>query len=155
MTIYKSLADITSAANAGTLEWGESGNQHAGFWGWYIFGDPRNAQDQADRSSTSVQKILNIIKLTQPNSDATKNIAKLLGEKAFPDPGQAPPGDLQGNIGNPLGSVTDFLNVLTQPQLWIRIAEVLIGALLLGVGLASVTGTANVVSKLVKSKVPL
>jgi len=37
----------------------------------------------------------------------------------------------------PLKDVTDFLKLLTSPNLWIRVGEFIVGAILLGVGLSA------------------
>lgn len=48
---------------------------------------------------------------------------------------------------NPLTSVLDFLNLLTDPHLWLRVAEFAIGAILIGVGLAKMTSAGPTLSK--------
>lgn len=45
-------------------------------------------------------------------------------------------------------SVTDFLNLLTDPRIWLRIAEALIGIVLVGVALAGMSKTVNKAVKL-------
>lgn len=57
-----------------------------------------------------------------------------------PLPGDAIKSNI-GGIASGITSVTDFLKLLTDPNLWLRIAEVLLGALLLGVGVAKISTT--------------
>lgn len=44
-------------------------------------------------------------------------------------------------------SVTDFLSKLSSGALWLKVAEVAIGVILIAIGVAHVTGAQNVVSK--------
>lgn len=44
---------------------------------------------------------------------------------------------------NPLPSVAAFLALLTEPQTWLRVLEVLIGLVLLGIGVAHISGGAG------------
>jgi hypothetical protein len=50
-------------------------------------------------------------------------------------------------ITNPLQAIGDFFSKLGQPNLWIRVGEVILGIALIGIGLAHLTGTDNLVSK--------
>jgi hypothetical protein len=77
------------------------------------------------------------------------------------NPGWKPPTDSisQGasNLTSTLASgVTSGLGLNnTEIQSWlIRIGEILLGIVLLGVGIAKLTGTTNVVSNIVKAKIP-
>lgn len=56
--------------------------------------------------------------------------------------------------GQDIAGVTDFFGRLTQGNLWLRVSEVLLGIVLIGVGLARITGTQNVVSQVVKARIP-
>jgi hypothetical protein len=58
-----------------------------------------------------------------------------LGKKA-----EGAAGSTIGGIGSALGSVGDFFAILTDGQTWIRILETLAGAILLYIGLRSLTG---------------
>lgn len=77
------------------------------------------------------------------------------------NPGWKAPTGLAGNLGNALSSSGDKLNqVLGDPlgkfnlAAWfLRIGEVLLGLVLVGVGVAKLTGASNVVSTLVKAKI--
>lgn len=63
---------------------------------------------------------------------------------------------IKGNIPSVPGitSVTQFLSQLTNANLWLRIGEFVLGLALIGVGLAKLTGTENVISNTAK-KVPV
>jgi len=52
-------------------------------------------------------------------------------------------------VSNPLTAIADFFGALSQANTWIRVAEVVLGVVLLGVGLAHLTGTSNAISKVV------
>lgn len=63
-----------------------------------------------------------------------------------PDPGEAQAG--LGPTGIGFGSITsilDFLKLLTEASTWLRVAEVLLGMLLVGAGLAKMSQKAAVV----------
>lgn len=61
-------------------------------------------------------------------------------------------GDVAGAIGNDTGitAVGDFVKGLAQPNLWIRIAKITVGSVILIVGLAKLTGAGGVAAKAVK-----
>lgn len=83
---------------------------------------------------------------------------------AHPD-WKAPTGAL-GNVGNAIGvagdavtgggftKITDPLGHLNLGGWFIRIGEILLGIVLIGVGLARLTGVQNVVSKVAKVAIP-
>jgi hypothetical protein len=52
-------------------------------------------------------------------------------------------------ITNPLQAIGDFFAKLSDPHLWIRVGEVVLGVILLAVGAARITHTENIVSKAV------
>jgi hypothetical protein len=56
--------------------------------------------------------------------------------------------------GQDIAGVTDFFGRLTEGNLWLRVGEVLLGIVLIGVGLARITGTQNIVSSAVKARIP-
>lgn len=58
-----------------------------------------------------------------------------------------------GGLGLP-NPVNDFLGRLSQASTWIRVGEAVLGLILLGVGLARITGVQNVVSQVVKARIP-
>lgn len=51
-------------------------------------------------------------------------------------------------VGPAISSVTDFLQLLVNPHFWMRLLEVGIGAILLGVGLAKLTNAGPSLSKI-------
>lgn len=56
--------------------------------------------------------------------------------------------------GQDIAGVTDFFGRLTEGNLWLRVGEVLLGIVLIGVGLARITGAQNAVSSIVKARIP-
>jgi hypothetical protein len=57
------------------------------------------------------------------------------------------PGDVHSEITNPISGVTDFLGMLTQKQLWIRVGEFAVGAILIAVAVkAALAPNASVTS---------
>ena len=63
------------------------------------------------------------------------------GTGAKPGVSTSTPGSSNGTltIPNPLGSVVDFLQGLTSANLWIRVAKVVVGGVILIVGIARLT----------------
>src|SRR6266581_8264768 len=58
------------------------------------------------------------------------------------------------NAGNPLSGIAavgDLFSRLSQANTWIRVGEALLGLVLLGIGLARITGTQNLISTAVKA----
>jgi hypothetical protein len=53
-----------------------------------------------------------------------------------------------------LAAIGDFFSRLGQANTWIRVGEVLLGLILIGVGIAHLTGAQNAVSALVKARIP-
>lgn len=78
------------------------------------------------------------------------------------NPGWKAPTGLGGNIVNAVESAGGKVNqVLGDPlgkfnlAAWfLRVGEILLGLILVGVGVAKLTGTTNVVSQLVKARIP-
>jgi hypothetical protein len=78
------------------------------------------------------------------------------------NPGWKAPTGLAGNIGNAASSsigkvndaIGDPLGKFNIAGWFIRVGEILLGLILVGVGVAKLTGTTNVVSQLVKAKIP-
>lgn len=72
------------------------------------------------------------------------------------NPGWKEPTGLLGNLGNTLGNtgralgITDPLGNLNLSGWFVRIAEILLGLLLIGVGVAKLTGVSNQISKAAK-----
>lgn len=77
------------------------------------------------------------------------------------NPGWKAPTGLAGNIGNAISSsgakvnqvLGDPLGKVNLAAWFLRIGEVLLGLILVGVGVAKLTGASNVVSTLVKAKI--
>jgi hypothetical protein len=81
-------------------------------------------------------------------------------------PNAAAPGPLPGTSISPGGGISasnpltglaaigDFFQRLTQASTWLRVGEVLLGAILIGVAMARITHAPNAISKAVKA-VPL
>lgn len=70
------------------------------------------------------------------------------------NPGWAAPTDsIAGRLGNAVNPITDPLGKLNLGGWFIRIGEILLGLVLLGVGVAKITGTTNVISQAVKAKI--
>lgn len=67
-----------------------------------------------------------------------EDVAPLTGIGKLPPVGIENPAK---NLGTAIGSVTDFLKLLVDPNIWLRVAEVLVGVILLGVGIAKVSTT--------------
>jgi hypothetical protein len=83
-----------------------------------------------------------------PAATTSINPAKVLGGSA-----QSAAKSVAQSTG--LGSVTDFLTGLTSANLWIRVAKVAIGGVLLIVGLAKLTGLDNKVTNAAIKAAPL
>jgi hypothetical protein len=77
------------------------------------------------------------------------------------NPGWKAPTGLAGNIANAVSSsagkvkdaIGDPLGKFNLAGWFIRVGEILLGLILVGVGVAKLTGTSNVVSQLVKAKI--
>ena len=64
------------------------------------------------------------------------------------------PGAHEPSIPNPLSGIAavgDFFSKLGQANTWIRVGEALLGIILIGIGLARITGAQNLISKAVKA----
>jgi NADH dehydrogenase FAD-containing subunit len=60
-------------------------------------------------------------------------------------------------VPNPLGglaAIGDFFGRLTEASTWIRIGEAVLGLILIAIGLARITGTANAVASIAKARIP-
>lgn len=55
---------------------------------------------------------------------------------------------------SPLAGIAGFLGALGEANTGLRISEVLLGLILIGIGVARITGTQNVVSQVVKARIP-
>ena len=64
-------------------------------------------------------------------------------------PVNVPGSPLQG-----LAAIGDFFQRLTQASTWVRVGEVVLGLILLGVAAARITGAQNFLSSAVKARVP-
>lgn len=92
---------------------------------------------------------------------------KYYNDNAAKNPGWAKPvgaTDIGGQISNAGGSAaSDVANAVTKDTfhgvnlgVWfIRIGEIILGIVLIGVGLAKLTGTSNVISSLAKVPIPV
>lgn len=74
------------------------------------------------------------------------------------NPGWKAPTGLLGNLENIPSSIenkaTDVFKGFDLKVWFVRVGEILLGLILVGVGVAKLTGTSNVVSQLVKAKIP-
>jgi hypothetical protein len=70
---------------------------------------------------------------------------KILGESRT-DGSKTPEGGIGGQIVNGI-SLSGFLSALTNPNTWLRVAEVGLGVILLAVGLAHLTGAVPAATK--------
>lgn len=78
-----------------------------------------------------------------PTSDAAGAYAGNLSPAHTLDQGKAA-------VGGAISSVDDFLSRLTDPKLWIRVAEVVVGLILIAVGIAKLTNTVPIATKVAK-----
>lgn len=53
-----------------------------------------------------------------------------------------------------LAAIGDFFARLGQANTWIRAGQAVLGLILIGIGLARITGTANLASTIVKARIP-
>lgn len=83
--------------------------------------------------------------LDGPFSSKADAVAAETKEKKTPIPQIGLPG-----VKNPLGTLSGFLAALENKNTWLRVGEVALGLILIGVGIAKITGTANVISKAAK-----
>lgn len=67
---------------------------------------------------------------------------------------KAPTSNVGQTIGNAGDSAVDKFKGLNLDAWFIRIGEVLLGLVLVGVGIAKLTGTTNVISSAIKAKIP-
>lgn len=146
ITRTSSLADVMSQANAGTLtleDW-------LTFRRFGLGGVNNGTSDYVtlDRANA----LLAVLQRTEPTDPVTKYISDGIASGTMFRNDSKEIIKPSISVPNPVSGVTNFLSVLTQPQLWIRIAEFLIGGVLIAIGLASIAGTPNVISKVVKSK---
>jgi hypothetical protein len=132
--VYNTYAEVLADATAGVLEWGDNakGTGLVGFfWG--------HGLDVAQ-----ARAIIAAAHLSEPNQDWVKGgwlQVTLDGKNVIIDPGHAQQTPIDPSIIPPIpkvpkgfSSVTDFLNTLASPNLWVRIAEFVVGAILLTVG---------------------
>jgi hypothetical protein len=90
--------------------------------------------------------------LTLAAAQAYKNAigtGSIIPTPGTPIVGSGPGAPRMPKITDPLQAIGDFFAKLGQPNLWIRIGEALLGIVLIGVGLAHLTGVDNVINKAV------
>jgi hypothetical protein len=65
-------------------------------------------------------------------------------------------GAFNGSIpgGQVFAGLSDFFGRLTEANTWLRAGEIAIGIVLIGIGVAKLTGTTNLVAKAVKARIP-
>ena len=82
---------------------------------------------------------------------ATRDQAIAEAKKEFPN-GANPGGSIGGNIGKAVGGAVGnaVLSPLFQGNIWIRVAEVVLGLVLVAVGLAKMTNAVPVATKIAK-----
>lgn len=93
---------------------------------------------------------------TQAAADAKKEFpsgsaptgGQVQGLKQVPGGAATAAGNAIPGVGSGIQSVTDFLKGLTQQSLWVRVAKVAVGGVLVLIGLAHLTGADSVVRKL-------
>lgn len=156
MASYKTFPEVLNAANAGKLtlpDWLE----YEALVG--SVNDGSSNYVTLDRAN----QLLAILKRTEPNDPVTLSIQNEItygGPLAYRnDSKEVVPPKLPELKVPGLGSVTDFLNTLVQPNTWIRVAEFAIGALLVAIGVnallkqgtgVDVAGTAKKTAKVVR-----
>lgn len=132
MTVYKSWAQVMADAALGKLEW-DTDNHSGGLYNYIRVHDITVAQ---------ARQLLPVVKATQPNKDWVRDglvsisaDGKSVEVLAQPIPPSAPgAADIPKGLGKPFtGNFAPF-NVLFDKNLWIRLAEFAVGALLLGIG---------------------
>lgn len=130
---YKTYPEVLADAVAGKLEWGDN-NKGTGLTG-YFWGHGLDVPQ--------VRAILTAAKISEPNQDWVKGGWVQIttdGKDVIFDPKHGPqvidPSIVPPTPGIPKGfsSVTDFLNTLASSNLWLRLAEFVIGGILLAVG---------------------
>lgn len=128
------------------------GNQpDLGKVGWYYDSNAKKARQLTGTQAAQVNANLGYHAVTGPY--ATEALANSEGPAgAFPNPATNPAVDAGVNAaGSILDQVTTgFLGILENKALWLRVGEVLLGIVLVGVGLAKITHAGNIVSKAVK-----
>lgn len=125
---WKDEADST-AARKSALIWGPQATAPAQLSGWFE-GGPFATKADAERYKNAI---------------GTGSI--------IPPPGTPIIGG-GVHLPNPLSGVNaigDFFNKLGQANTWIRVAEVVLGIALIGIGIAHATGTDNAISRAVKT----
>lgn len=53
-----------------------------------------------------------------------------------------------------VAAIGDFFSRLTEANTWLRVGEVVLGIILLGIGVARITGAQNAISSVVKARIP-
>jgi hypothetical protein len=96
--------------------------------------------------------------------DTKEDITKYYNDNKAKNPGwKSPSSSISKAVNNIPSAIGDQTNAATTGlglsdkniQSWlIRIGEIVLGIVLVGVGLAKLTGTSNVVSSIVKAKIP-
>jgi len=87
------------------------------------------------------------------SENAAKAYAQSKGHPAITSPASKLGGQKALDIGSQ--AVTDALGGFNVGNWFLRIGEILLGLVLVGVGIARLTGAQNAISKIVKSKVPI
>ena len=69
------------------------------------------------------------------------------------NPGWKAPTGITGNITNAVDTAKDKIAGLNLDAWFVRVGEILIGVILIGVGIAKLTGTSNIIASAVKAKI--
>jgi hypothetical protein len=130
MATYKVFPELLTAATASTLNWED-------FWTYMqSYGFVNNGTANyvtLDRAN----QLLTILKVTEPNDLVTHEIGQMILEDQFHNDSKeviAPSLPSLPNPVAPIQGVLDFLKLLTEKNTWIRVAEFLVGGILLVVG---------------------
>lgn len=135
-------AETIALANAGKLTF----RQFTDWWTTASFAESQGTQ------VAHVQAILNTVDRTEPSQAWVKDhyVTIVNGQVSVTT-------KIKGGVPKVLGdaasggaaavssitSIVDFLKLLTSPALWLRVAEVLLGMLLVGAGLSKVSSRAS------------
>ena len=130
--VYSSYARVLADATAGTLKWSDS-SASGGLLPYVESHSPSVAQ---------VKAIITAAAISEPHEDwVAGHWIEITtdGKNIIIQPGHLPsvndPPVLPPNVKVPgINSVTDFLNLLTNGHTWVRVAEFVVGGILIAVG---------------------
>lgn len=130
---YKRVKPGTGSDTTGWVSYGFPASKDAVVWAWV----QKYTETSNPNGFSSRPDHVTVVQLyNQVLDNAPKKATNPDGP--LPDPGAATPG--VGPVsGLGITSILDFLKLLTKPQTWLRVGEVVLGIVLVGVAVAKIT----------------